>query len=209
MLVDTGLPFVGARILRRSLADLGIPPESVRLVLLTHGHVDHAGAAAAVRAITGAPVAVHHADQSLLECGKVAIPPSWSTAGKMLRILLLAVTAGLRFPRVVPDIVLDGRELHLAAFGLAGRVIHTPGHTQGSVSLLLDSGEAFVGDLLAAPWNSHTSPGLPPAGDSRKQMLASVRKLWDAGAKAIYPGHGQTFPIEDINSIILRSAEHD
>jgi hydroxyacylglutathione hydrolase len=51
-----------------------------------------------------------------------------------------------RFDGVEPDILTD-EGMDLLAFGVNGRIVHTPGHTAGSISLVLDSGEAFVGDI--------------------------------------------------------------
>jgi hydroxyacylglutathione hydrolase len=56
------------------------------------------------------------------------------------------------FDEVEPEILVD-EEMDLLEFGVNGRIVHTPGHTSGSISLLLDSGEAFVGDL-AINWMS-------------------------------------------------------
>jgi glyoxylase-like metal-dependent hydrolase (beta-lactamase superfamily II) len=209
IVVDAGPPYVGPAILRRTLARLGILPGDIRLILLTHGHVDHAGAAAAAKLLTGAPVAIHRGDQLLLKEGRVVMPPMWSTLGAVLRALLVPIVACLRFPRVCPDIVLDGEGLRLDDFALCGRWIHTPGHTQGSVSLLLDSGEAFVGDLLVASRDGGATSKLPPAGDSREQMLASVNRLLSAGATMIFPGHGPAFPAEHARSVLVRGLEAD
>ena len=62
------------------------------------------------------------------------------------------------------DIVLDNNEFSLADYGIAGKVIYTPGHSSGSVSVLLDTGEAFVGDLAMNTLPMKFSPGLPVFG---------------------------------------------
>jgi DNA-binding beta-propeller fold protein YncE len=68
VLVDTGRPGDGPQILD-GLERLGIEPSSLALILLTHGHSDHAGTAAELRELTGAPIAVHRADFGMIEQG--------------------------------------------------------------------------------------------------------------------------------------------
>ncbi len=87
---------------------------------------------------------------------------------------------------VVDNIVLtlaDSREF-LHGIGIAGEIIHTPGHSDDSVSLILDDGAAFTGDL--------TSPLMV---DADSLVYASWQKIRAHGAKMIYPGHGPVMPL--------------
>ena len=74
----------------------------------------------------------------------------------------------------------DSRNL-LADMGLAGEVVHTPGHSDDSVSLVLDNGWVFTGDL-------------PPEGLATSESESAVIRSWEAlrarGATTVYPGHG-------------------
>jgi len=193
ILNDTGLPYTGALLLRRSLRRLGIAPHEVKMIVLTHGHVDHAGGAASASYLTGAPIAIHRADQHLVEGGLVVAPPLWSRAGRLMRSMLQPAMALWRFPRHETDVVIEDEGPASEQLGLRGRVIHTPGHTAGSTSLLLESGAAFVGDLVAGPSRGSERPRLLPAGDSQRQMADSLCRLLGEGAKMIYPGHGPPF----------------
>lgn len=69
----------------------------------------------------------------------------------------------------------------LAELGIAGEILHTPGHSDDSVSLLLDDGSAFTGDL--------THPGFATE-EQAPAIGASWRLLRDHGASRVYPGHG-------------------
>ena len=58
---------------------------------------------------------------------------------------------------------------------------------------MLDTGEAFVGDLVGGFSGSRGQPRLPPAGNDPQQLMTSLRMLLDQGVRAIYPGHGRPF----------------
>jgi glyoxylase-like metal-dependent hydrolase (beta-lactamase superfamily II) len=95
-------------------------------------------------------------------------------------------------------------ECSLTGFGVAGRVLHTPGHTAGSLSLLLDSGDAFVGDLVAKiPVVGRTYvPFFSDGG--RATVHASWRRLLAAGADRIYPAHGECLGADDLRDELVR-----
>lgn len=201
MLIDPGIPFT-TRMVARALDRLGVEPGWVKLILLTHGHVDHAGATGAVQELTGAKVAIHQRDRALLERGQVDMPPLWTPGGGILYTVLSPIARLLRFRAARADVVIADEGLSLVQLGIHGRVIHTPGHTAGSVSVVLDSGEAFVGDLAAGPSRLHRLPGLSPAADDREQMRASLRNLLGQGASTIYPGHGKPFSAQLLKGVL-------
>lgn len=116
--------------------------------------------------------------------------------GKSLKKLgdhvLQSVPALFRFPAVDPEILVSD-EMPLEDFGLAGRIIHTPGHTRGSLSLLLAGGEAFVGDLAVNYLPFNLSPVFPPFADDPEGLIRSWNMLLEKDARTIYPGHGRPF----------------
>ncbi len=109
--------------------------------------------------------------------------------------------ARLQISATKVDIVLGDEETSLAPFGIPGRVLYTPGHTMGSVSVLLESGDAFVGDLAMNGLPLRLGPGVPVFADDLELVKKSWRLLLDQGAKTIYPGHGKPFPAD-----VLRKA---
>jgi len=207
-LVDTGNPGRADRILAR-LADYGVAPSAVRLILLTHGHVDHFGSAAALRERTGAPVAVHTLDADAVRQG-IHRPGSLHPTGRLVALLMrlpalrnLAVPD--RAPALEPDIVFEGG-FRLDEYGVAGRVLHTPGHTSGSVSVLLDSGEAIVGDLVMGRlMGLLPKPGPPIVAWDLERNWESVRQLTALSPRVIYVGHGG--PFEDLSDLVKRYKE--
>jgi hydroxyacylglutathione hydrolase len=83
-------------------------------------------------------------------------------------------------------------------FGIPGKVVYTPGHTMGSVSVLLETGDAFVGDLAMSGFPVRFNPGPPVFAEDTKRVKESIRMLLERGAKTFYPGHGKPFAAEVI-----------
>jgi glyoxylase-like metal-dependent hydrolase (beta-lactamase superfamily II) len=141
ILVDSGSPGESQEILK-ALAQAGVAASDLSLLLHTHGHSDHAGSTAELRRLSGAPAAIHAADAAMLRRGRNGpLPPT------RLETRLVKPFVDKPFPSVEPDVVFDN-EMDLAPYGVDGRVVMTPGHTAGSVSVLLAGGEAIVGDVL-------------------------------------------------------------
>ncbi len=143
----------------------------VQLIVLTHGHFDHLGAVGAVRAATGAPMAVHEAEQEVVRAAKARA----------------RLFAGLEIAEPpVPDRLLhEGEVLHVDAHALT--VVHTPGHSPGHIALVGD-GFALVGDVVFAGSIGRTDL---PGGDY-KTLMASIAKhiLTLPDETVLYPGHG-------------------
>jgi len=100
-------------------------------------------------------------------------------------------TSLLRYPAVKPDLIISQRT-PLNEFGIDGYVEPTPGHSSGSISLLLKTGEAFVGDLAV----NFAGLIFPPFAESRKMLLESWQKIISCGVKTVCPAHGAPFSIE-------------
>jgi glyoxylase-like metal-dependent hydrolase (beta-lactamase superfamily II) len=102
------------------------------------------------------------------------------------------------FPPAEAGFLLDGEDLSLASYGIPGSIVHTPGHTRGSVSVVLDTGEAIVGDLAMNAVPLRFGPGLPVIAEDWPTVLASWRMLLARGVTTVYPAHGKPFPAEVI-----------
>lgn len=140
------------------------------LIVCTHGHVDHIQSAGALKQATSAPVAIHAADAACLT------DPLRSGA----------TLFGLRQEPCAPDRLLADGDMIEVGEALRLRVLHTPGHSPGSICLVGD-GFAFVGDLVFAGSIGRTD--LPGGSDS--QMLDSLRSLLTLpDATQLLCGHG-------------------
>lgn len=140
-LVDCGLKKAPARIVA-GLAAIGKTPADVTRILLTHAHADHASGAAEMARRTGAPVAAHAADAPYAETGRVPGRDQSFLSGRLFNRL-----PGGTFPAIdIAQPLADGDVLNVGG-GL--RVVHTPGHSPGHVSLLHEPTRVLItGDAL-------------------------------------------------------------
>jgi len=195
ILIDGGDPQRIER-LKEGVERASIKPEDIRLIILTHGHWDHIGSAKDIKAWTGAKIMLHQRDMHFLDETHPSQPPGFTLWGKTIIAILKLYTQFVHIPTFEVDIVAGDEEISLEEYGIPGRVVYTPGHSWGSVSILLDSGEAFVGDLAMNMPPMRLNPGLAIFGDDILLVKKSLRKLLDKGAKTIYPAHGKPFPVE-------------
>jgi len=203
LLVDCGMRGAGPAF-RKALAALDVRPEQVGLILLTHGHDDHVGSAREIADITGAKIAVHRADGDWLAQGH----PVPARAASGLARLMLGITqsalARAHVAPLVPDVFIGDEGLSLEGYGIPGRVVHTPGHTAGSVTLLLPDGKALVGDMAMNGFPLlGRRPGLPIVADDLTTVRGSWRMLLEQGVITAYPGHGGPFPAEAMRPFLV------
>jgi hydroxyacylglutathione hydrolase len=194
ILIDTGPRPLGRTVLRklrRVVDDL----HDIRLLIATHGHFDHIGAAPQLRAATGAPLTVHDADAEWVRSATFYWPDGVTPWGRFSRRVLGPVMVPLfHLAPVEVDMILTDEGLDLDPFGVPGKVVHTPGHSPGSVSVVLPSGDAFVGDLAMNGPPMCLRPSFGIYADDPDQVPASWRRLLDLGMRTAYPAHGRPFP---------------
>ena len=195
--VDAGAPGHGKRF-AQGLERVSIHPKDVQLVVITHGHWDHIGSAKEIQGITGAKIAMHHREANWLEQSLKPLPPGVTPWGKMFIGIQKRFMPLITIAPVKVDVLLEDEGLPLADFGIPGKVFHTPGHSPGSVSVLLDTGEAFVGDLAMNRFPLRFFPGLPIFADDIDAVSASWKLLLESSAKTVYPAHGKPFPADVI-----------
>lgn len=191
-----------------ALRNVPMKPEEIKLIIITHGHPDHIGSAKDIKEITGAKIAMHQLDMQCLETGnwkathgvRAAKGSSWGWFMTNLGRAASPFVGSVPSTRVELAIKDDG--LPLKDYGIPGQIVYTPGHTIGSISVLLDSGEAFVGDLAMNRIPLRRSPGLPIFADDIEKVKASWRHLIELGAATVYPGHGKPFSIEVIKKAL-------
>lgn len=197
IMIDAGMPGQAKRFVA-AIRRLPMKPEEIKLIAITHGHFDHVGSARDIKNMTGAKTALHRRDKDWLE--KSLQPPITGVTrwGKLLATMLTRLPSSFDIPATNVDIVLTDDGLSLADYGIPGNVIYTPGHTLGSVSVLLETGEVFVGDLAMNGFPLRIGPGFPIFAESLQKVMESWKSLLAAGAKMVYPAHGRPFSADII-----------
>lgn len=192
ILVDTGLPGSHNKI-GRVLKKHGRTFKDIKLIVVTHAHVDHAGTAAQMRELSGAPILAHAADLDYFEQRKQM---TFCETGWFGRLFMRTGLILQPYAPFSPDILLqDGHSVDLMRYGIAGVAVHTPGHTAGSVSVQLVGGDAMVGDLVASGillgGLVRTEHAIrPPFEDDPQTVSAELQRMVDAGTQRFYLGHG-------------------
>lgn len=180
MLVDAATPALAPQV----LAKLAETHAQLQLIVLTHFHYDHVGAADALRDVTGARVAIHHADSAALRAGgELRVTPR-----RLLgRVLAPVVTRGLKAP-VVPDLELDDNE-DLTRHGGFGRSFWTPGHTPGSASVQLPTGTVLAGDALSEGFFPRHAAAGPMFADDPETSRQSILAITDVAGGDVRIAH--------------------
>jgi hydroxyacylglutathione hydrolase len=184
VLVDNGQPGKEAGIIK-AIIQKGIRPEEIPLIILTHGHDDHFGCAEMLREVTKAKILMHEADANNLRKGENG---QLNPTGWFGRIVSFFIRSGPKVKGIEPDILIQ-EEFDLYEYGIQGKVIHTPGHTPGSLSVLLDSGEVIVGDLIMS-FFPRKQPGYPIFAADLSQVKSSIAKVVKYNPKRFYCSHG-------------------
>jgi glyoxylase-like metal-dependent hydrolase (beta-lactamase superfamily II) len=201
VMIDCGVP-KREKSFRRALDKFSLKPEQIRLVIITHGHWDHIGSAKRIKEITGAQVAMHRLDKDCLEQSLKRLPPGLTLWGSIFMKSMALFKPLIRIEASEVDLVIDQDDLALADYGIPGKVIHTPGHTPGSVSVLLETGDAFVGDIAVNWFPLCLRPRLAALGDDLDQVKESWRLLLGEGAATVHPGHGKPFSADVIRKAL-------
>ena len=189
--MDTGLPGSAGKILAY-VESICCHHSDVKAIVLTHSDMDHAGSAARLKEETHANVAIHEADAPRLS-GEKELKAVKGVLGLFLRV----AGAVMRFSRLKADVLLKDSDI---IDGLT--VIHTPGHTEGSICLYLPARALFVGDALLT--NDERTLSLPRKSMSMDmdQAKESIKKVSQLEYSVLLPGHGP--PIEQNASAITK-----
>lgn len=197
IIIDCGIPGSN-KIILEAMNKAGIEYKDVQLIIITHGHSDHMGSSCDLRKITGAKTAIHKFDLDIIRTGKNPKLHPTNAIGKVFSLFLGKTVKN--FTTYDPEIIIEG-EMTLYEFGFEGKIIETPGHTNGSISVALDDGNIFVGDLIMGGMRSKGKPNLPMYADSIEKTNDSIKKVISLSPKMIYCGHGGPFSLDEIKGL--------
>jgi len=171
VLVDTGTGLFFPQI-RENLINLGIDPKKIKLIVNTHCHFDHVGGDKSFRDLCNAEIAIHENDAQALEEGD--------------NNLTLATMFGKKMKSITVDRRLKERD-RIKTSNFCFEVIHTPGHTPGSICLYESKKKILIsGDTLFSDGIGRSDL---PGGDS-DLLRESLKKLSKLKITYLLPGHG-------------------
>ncbi len=176
VLVDTGMEDCRYDVLREARE------AGVRLLVLTHGHIDHVQNAAYISAELGIPVAMSEKDVNILTDPEAQTMTARDIIGKGI-----LQKRGGSIPPFAPSIFLSEGD-SLSPYGIDASVIALPGHTDGSIGLDIAGKYLIVGDALM----NMMHPSLPHIYHDRGEMMRSAERITEMGGRIILFGHGKS-----------------
>jgi glyoxylase-like metal-dependent hydrolase (beta-lactamase superfamily II) len=198
VLIDAGIPG-SERKIKRALDQHGLSFRDIKLIVVTHAHTDHAGSAARLRQLSGAPILAHQDDADFYSRRR---PMTYCPTGPVGKLFFKTPIPHEPYEGFEADILMkNGDVMTLEDFGVDGIVRHTAGHTPGSIAVELASQDMLVGDLVASGiligGIAFTGRAIrPPFEDDPQTVARELTRMLESGAKRFYMGHGG--PLEAI-----------
>ena len=158
----------------------------VKLIVLTHGHFDHAENAARISNALGIPVGMNEKDCNLIRSNTEQMLSAESLLGKLVLSASLKEFSIRTLEEFKPDILLNDGE-SLSSYGINAKIMALPGHTDGSIGIDVDGAFLMVGDALMNMFY----PTVSMLYHDREVMLQSVEKIERLGPRMIHFGHGK------------------
>jgi hydroxyacylglutathione hydrolase len=193
ILVDTGVPNSEHKILEQ-LKDHNIDKKDIGLIVVTHSHIDHFGSAAQLKKILQVPILAHQLDLESYLSGEA--DQSTMKLNKAQWWLFRQLIKDQKAEAFQPEIIISReKEYDLNQWGVDGKIIHTPGHTPGSLSVILENGEVIIMDMMASGIllggvMFHSRVKHPPFHDNLQELKISFEKILSEKGEKYYLGHG-------------------
>ncbi len=202
LLIDTAYPKEYEKFVK-AIYWLDVEQNSVRYLLLTHHHDDHAGFAARLVEKTNCKVIVHQ--NAILPLSKGESEDTIKPVNQCVSVVFSLFKRIHREFKYPPLSIIDKNNIVsgddfdlLKSIGIEGKILHTPGHSTDSISVVLSDGNAFVGDAAMNFLNLCDIKYRPIFIEDVESVFESWQKLIEHGAKRIYPAHGRPFSVKKL-----------
>ncbi|MBD7910164.1 MULTISPECIES: MBL fold metallo-hydrolase [Clostridium] len=159
---------------------------NIILIILTHGHIDHTGNAAFLAKHFNAKIAMHSDDYKLSKNNSINNIYSNSFVGSILKKVSLWNFKKTSIEEFEPDLFLTDDQ-SLKEFGIDATIIHIPGHTKGSIGILINDNELIGGDIFM----NFLYPSEALIAEDIDMLRKSIKKIELLDLKLVYPGHGR------------------
>jgi hydroxyacylglutathione hydrolase len=186
ILIDTGRANSWEKLSNKIDEILG--KNKLSCLILTHTHFDHVENAAKIKEKYESQIIVHKSESEYIMRGNSPLPKGSNLAtGFMVNVLGKKLQSKYQYETVDPDIIVD-EKYDLTDFGFNGYIIHTPGHSKGSMGIIIDNETAIVGDAIFGVFGNSV---YPPFADDPDTMVKSWNKLINTNCNLFLPGHGK------------------
>lgn len=203
VLVDTGLHMSKERF-EELFAACEVDPSAISLIVVTHAHPDHYSGIKALRELTQAPILAHKKAEHTLLTGEIIDVQARNECGRRFKSSINRDKLPPHYP-YKPEILID-QEFDLSGFGIKGRLIPTPGHSDCCLSLLLDSGEAFINDIFTtSPYTGKVDVAIIVSDELA--LFESVKFLLKK-AHLFYGAHGGPYTRDVILNLLANDYPH-
>jgi glyoxylase-like metal-dependent hydrolase (beta-lactamase superfamily II) len=168
--------------------------KKIDFIFITHTHFDHCENVAFAKKHFDSQVIVHSSEAYDLISGQTQIPGgTWLLSKLIEKAGRKLISNKVKIPQVEPDIILHNTGTIFSTDEL--KIIHTPGHSTGSMSLIVDNEIALAGDTL---FGVFPKKAFPPFADDVEELFESWEKLMNSGCRLFLPGHGRPVTIKTL-----------
>jgi glyoxylase-like metal-dependent hydrolase (beta-lactamase superfamily II) len=193
---------------KQELASFNIGLNQIKYIFITHHHHDHSALVQDLRVLTNAKLIVHKQQVDFITEGvtdyKKIKQYNWLLwlIDRVFRPFIKYNYKPVKIEQSDFIINSDVDDTVLRAIGVNGKILATPGHSIDSVSILLDNGVAYIGDLAMNIMGFICKTPLPIEAENYQQVNESLKKLIDLGAKEFYPSHGGPIDKKTVENIL-------
>ncbi|HOY38908.1 MAG TPA: MBL fold metallo-hydrolase [Bacteroidales bacterium] len=181
------------------LAQNGLTWDTIKYIIITHTHYDHVANLAEIKKRSGAKVIIHKNESSFIESGITPLPEGMTFTGKIG--ICYTRHLGKHNVKVCPAAAEISVEDNYTIPGFGYRIIYNPGHSSGSISLILNDNICFCGDAAFAVLGNNL---MPITGECKTGIVESWIKLLDTGCTIFYPGHGKPFTFKELQKSLQK-----